>query len=468
MTRSLIAIPQAPAAPSADLPEDSDLLRQLLALALPVLAEQILSMLVGLNDTYLGNHLPTHAPDAGAAIGTITYLIWFMGLLVSSIGTGSTAIIARAHGARHKSLANRVTGQSIAAALIVGFTVGFIIYFEAGSIVLATGLQGQAKIFAFTYLRMLSGSLPFFMLMFVINACLRGGGDTLTPALSMIFVNLVNMVCSFALTRGWWGLPVMGFDGIAAGTVIAFVTGGILQFIVVWIGTKGAKLHFHRLWPHWHTIKRLLRIGIPSAVENLLAWFANFVVIVVINLMDKSNISSAAHMNTIRLESISFLTGLAFATAAATMVGMSLGQKNPNRAQRSAYLAYAIGGGAMTFCGLLMITLGRFPAAWLSNGDPQIVQLTTNCLFITGFIQSGFAAAMIFGGALRGAGDTFVVMCLSLATQIFLRCAGVLIVGYWLKLGLAAVWMVLAGELFLRGCLTFARFAQGGWKKIEV
>ncbi len=56
-------------------------------------------MLVGLNDTYLANHLPNHAADAGAAVGTITYFLWFIGLLVASIGAGSTALISRAKGA---------------------------------------------------------------------------------------------------------------------------------------------------------------------------------------------------------------------------------------------------------------------------------------------------------------------------------------------------------------------------------
>ena len=59
-------------------------------------------------------------------------------------------------------------------------------------------------------------------------------------------------------------------------------------------------------------------------------------------------------------------------------------------------------------------------------------------------------------------------MCLNLATIIGLRFTGVLFVGLWLKLGLAAVWIVLAGELFIRGILIFARFIQGGWKKISI
>jgi len=444
------------------------LLRQVFALAGPVWVEQVLHMLVGLNDTYLANHLPTHAADAGAAVGTITYFLWLIGLMVSSIGAGSTALISRAKGARHKSLSNKVTGQSVSAAMILGVAFGIFLFLTARPIVQATQLQGMGSTFALSYLRMLSAALPFAMVMFIAGACRRGGGDTLSPAIVMVIVDLVNMVTSFALTRGWWGLPVMGFDGIAAGTIIAYIVGGVLDFLVVRFGTSGARLYLHRMWPHWHTIKRLLRIGIPAGIDGLLAWFANFGVIAIINRMDATNVSSAAHMNAIRLESISFLSGIAFATAAATMVGISLGRKDPARATRCALLAYAAGGGVMTLCGLLMITLGRYPAQWLSPADAHIIQLTTRCIMITGFIQSGFAANLIFGGALRGAGDTFSVMCINISSTIGLRFTGVVIVGLWLHLGLAAVWMVLAGELFFRGVLIFGRFMGGKWKKIAI
>ena len=76
--------------------------------------------------------------------------------------------------------------------------------------------------------------------------------------------------------------------------------------------------------------------------------------------------------------------------------------------------------------------------------------------------------ALIFGGALRGAGDTFAVMCINLTTIIGIRFVGTIIIGLWLHGGLAAIWCVLASELFLRGVVTYGRFLQGGWRKIEV
>src|SRR5439155_21750517 len=96
-------------------PAQRSLLRQLVLLAAPVLAEQILHMFVGLNDTWLANHvvrLPAGASGeaiaaahsemsaAAAAVGTVSYILWFLGLMSGAVGTGATAIIARATGAK--------------------------------------------------------------------------------------------------------------------------------------------------------------------------------------------------------------------------------------------------------------------------------------------------------------------------------------------------------------------------------
>src|SRR5690349_7041983 len=113
----------------------AQLLRVLLALAIPVFVEYVLHMAVGLTDTYLANHLPKDAAAATAAVGTITYFLWFIGLIAGAIGTGSTALIARAVGARHRGLAASVTGQSVSLSLLIGCLLGVILYVGAPVIV---------------------------------------------------------------------------------------------------------------------------------------------------------------------------------------------------------------------------------------------------------------------------------------------------------------------------------------------
>jgi putative MATE family efflux protein len=304
--------------------------------------------------------------------------------------------------------------------------------------------------------------------MLVANACLRGAGDTLTPAVSMIVVSVINMALSFGLTYGALRLPRLGFRGIAAGTVIAYVVGGLLQFGVLIRGRGGIRLHWHRLRPHWHTLKRILRIGVPAGVEGLLIWVAQFSIVIVINKIDATNVSAAAHNNAVKIEAFSYLPGFAFAMAAATWVGQSLGMRDPQRARRGAYLAFAVGGGIMTLCGVVFILFGHALATLMLPKQPAIAAVTARCLFITGFIQCGFASSMIFSGALRGAGDTVAVMIINLASTIFLRLAGVLIVVFAFGGGLAAVWAVLAGELFVRGIMALVRFEQGAWRHKQV
>jgi len=259
----------------------------------------------------------------------------------------------------------------------------------------------------------------------------------------------------------------MGFDGIAIGTVIAYIVGGLLQIIVLIVGRGGIKLHLHRLRPHWHDLRRIIRIGLPSAGESLMNWAANFVLIKIVNRTQPINIAAAAHNNAIRIESISYMTGFAVAVAASTMVGQSLGMKDPRRAARSAYLAFATGGGFMAFAGLMFIFFSYYPASFIS-GNPEITHLTARCLQITGFCQAGFAAAIIFGGALRGAGDTFYVMLMSLLSILVIRLGGVALVGGYFHQPLPIIWIVLASELFIRGALIYGRFLHGGWKKILV
>jgi putative MATE family efflux protein len=264
----------------------------------------------------------------------------------------------------------------------------------------------------------------------------------------------------------------MGFRGIAVGTVTAYCVGGVLLVAVLARGRRGntgirIRLHRHRLRPHWQTLRRVLRVGLPSGVADTLTWVAQFFIVVIINRIDPTNVAAAAHIVAIRVESLSYMTGFAVSVAAATMVGQGLGMRNPARATRTAYLAYAIGAAAMATCGVAFLLFGRHMARVLTS-DPATVALAGKCLFITAFAQIGFAAAIVFGGSLRGAGDTVAVMAINLTSTIGIRLVAVLIATRVFGLGLPAVWVVLSAELTIRGVLMYLRFLQGGWKHVKV
>jgi putative MATE family efflux protein len=472
-TSTPAAVPPVPA-DGAKSPIHENLPRLVLALALPVVVEQMLHSIVGTNDTWLANHLVTvgSRPDAeainaaaGAAVGAVQYILWLVGLVSGAIGTGATAVIARSVGARDRKSANATCGQAITLALISGAFLGIALYAGGPLFAKATGLHDEAPAFFVSYVRLLAVSMPLTLLMFAAGASLRGAGDTITPALAMIVVDLTNVFFTVGFTYGKFGLPRMGFDGIALGTVIAYAIGGLLLLTILLKRRGFMRLYVHRLRPHWAPLKRILRIGLPNGLESALQWIANFAVLAGVNHL--GNQTATSHMNAIRIESYSFLTGMGFATAAATLVGQSLGKGDPKRARRCAYWAYAMGGGFMTVLGVVFIVFGHTIAGWLSE-DPTVVHLTSQCVRTTGFIQSGFAAAMIFGFALRGAGDTLKVMAANLTSIFCIRFAGVLLAVWYFNFGLQAVWLVLCGELMIRGVLMFLRFRFGRWELLKV
>jgi putative MATE family efflux protein len=464
---STVQLPPAARAQPVPVPPMTVLLRRAAALSLPVMLEHVLHMIVGLTDTYMANHLKANAVEAGAAVGTIATFIWFIGLLVAAVGSGATAIIARAKGARHRSLANSVCGQAVAAAVILGLAGGAAIFLLVRPLIGLTGLHGLAADFAGNYLSLLSLSIPLTTLMLAANACLRGAGDTLTPAISMIVVDVVNIFFTYSLTVGAFGLPELGFRGIALGTVIAYTSGGVLLLTVLLAGWGGARLHLHRLRPDLHTLRRIFRIGIPTGFEGLLVWLAQFGVLHVINSLDPSNRVATAHNNAVRIEGLSYMVCFGVGMAAATLVGQALGARNVPLARRSAWACYLLGGGLMTFCAMLFILFGRGMAAIMSQ-DATVIDLTARCLFITAFCQPGFAAAIVFSGALRGAGDTLAVMLLNLASIFLVRLLGVLLVAHVIGGGLAAIWVVLTSDLFIRGTLMTVRFIHEGWARTKV
>src|SRR5687767_7093429 len=142
------------------------LLRQLFVLALPILAEQILHAAVGITDVYLAGHLRQDAVAATNAIGSVAYILWLLGMIAGALGTGSTALVARATGARHRSLANSVCGQTVTAAVLTGVALAAFTLLFSRSIAHITGLSGEAYGFALFYVRALAFSLPFSIFLF--------------------------------------------------------------------------------------------------------------------------------------------------------------------------------------------------------------------------------------------------------------------------------------------------------------
>ncbi|MEE9211883.1 MAG: MATE family efflux transporter [Phycisphaeraceae bacterium] len=443
--------------------------RQVVALAIWPLLEQLMNVLVGTVDLALAGRLDPQsiAVTATDALGVSGYVGWLMGMIHASVGIGSTALIARAVGASHKRLANAALGQSLLLAVGSGVIVGSVVYAAAPVIGWLANLDEQALAMCVQYLRIVALAAPASAILLVANACLRGSGDTRSPFVVMVAVNVINIAASVLFVYGPAPIGGHGVAGIAAGTLVAWIIGAILIMGVLIRGNGIVRLRLLRLRPHRHTLHRIMGVGVPSLVESVGGmWLGNFLVLMIVGSLAIPG-AIGAHMIAIRVESLSFLPGFALGIAAATLVGQYLGLGDPHRARQATHLCWAMG---VVLMGLLGVAFYLVPQAFvrLMTDAPPLMAMSPTLIRVCGPIQVFFATQLVLAAAMRGAGDTRMTMLMTAGSTFLVRLPAVYLLGVVFGYGLTGVWFALCGELVLRGVLFAWRFQHGGWAKVQV
>lgn len=364
---------------------------QVLRLALPAVGEQVLNTLVGLADVYLVGNLTLQAAEqlgygsvvAINSVGLSNQMIWLVTVLFMAVGVGSTALIARATGAGEQQNVQRFLQQSLLIALGVGGVGTLLVWLLGESFLQVLGAEAEVLPHGVAYLQVVGVSMLLAAPMMIGMACMRGAGDTRTPLYIMIGVNGSNVLITWLLVSGQMGLPALGVVGAAVGTAIARGGGGL---VVIWLllrGCSGLRLYLNGR-PDFQIVRRLLRIGVPTAGEQLVFHAALLIFTRFVTQMGQ--VAYAAHIATINIEALSFLPGFGYAVAASTLVGQSLGAKAPHRAEELAYEALWQGMAMMSLLGAVMVAFPHTLLAIFVN-DPAAVEAGTVPLRAAGLVQ---------------------------------------------------------------------------------
>lgn len=438
--------------------------RQVLTLAVWPFFENILAFLVSFVDTAIAGHLSVEATNA---IGVGAHVSWLIGLVQASVGIGATAVVARAIGARRRGLANAALGQSLVLALLAGTAIGVVVYVYAEPIGLFTNLSGSSLALCTIYLQRIGAAAPCSALLFVGAAALRGAGDTRTPFIVFIVVNVVNAVLALLFVYAPAPLGGRGVGGIATATFIAWSVGALLITVALTAGWGGLRLDPDRLRPRLSTLSLILKVAAPNFLETFLGlWIANFLVLRIVGQLHDQT-AWAAHIVTIRAEALSFMPGYAFGVAAATLAGQYLGLGDPTRARRAILLCWGFGALLMLGMGLLFIAVPEVFVRLITD-EPEILRASPALLRIAGFSQLFFGTAIILGQGMRGAGDTVATMFLTTFSTYAIRLPLAYLFGIRLGWGLPGIWYALCLELGFRGVIFAIRFLRGRWATVPL
>jgi MATE family multidrug resistance protein len=445
--------------------------RSVLLLALPAVGEQVLNTLVGLADTFLVGHLNERAAarlgyssaTALAGVGLANQMVWLVTVLFMAVSVGSTALIARARGANDTVTANRALRQSMIVGLAMGLAATLLGLVFATPFMRILGAGPEVLPRSVTFLHIAGLTFAPAALLFIGTAALRGAGDTRTPLYVMLGVNAVNIALSWLLVNGNLGAPILGVTGSAIGAAVARGGGGVVLIGVLLRGRSELKLSLD-LRPEWEVLRRIVRIGLPSAGEQLV--FQGALLIFVRFITGLGTVAYAAHNVVLNIESLSFLPGMGYAIAATTLVGQGLGAGHPENAEASAYESLLQGGLMMTALGVIMI-LFPHQLIGLFAADPLVAETGAMAMRIAGAFQPLLALNFVMSGGLRGAGDTRWPLYSKIVSTWGVRLPLVLLL-LGLGVGLTGAWIAMSADFLVQGLLAWWRFRKGAWKAMRV
>ncbi len=441
-------------------------MRSVIRLAWPVVVQQVSFSMVQLVDTALVGHL---GEDALAGVRLAGQIFWFAQSGMVIVGVGATAVIARNVGAGNSERASRTLGVAMLMALAWGITIGVLMWFLGNWGLGMLGAEEGAKHQGTVYLSAAAVGMPMWSLIYAGNAALQGAGDTRTPMVSGIVINIVNIVVAYTLINGSGPAPELDVLGSGAGFTGSSIVGALLVLGILASGTR--IIH----WYPWQTFRvdrdearRVLNVGVPAGVEHVQFNIAFMIYTRIIASLGTTAL--AAHGVTLAIQSLTFNVGFALSIATTALVGQSLGAKRPDLAEKAAYATMRYSLIFMIALGIIMMALGRQITGLFVGGEDaaEVKHIGGQLLFIFAFAMPALAISLSLSGALRGAGDTRAVLAIMAGTAWIVRLVPAYLLAITFGLGVPGAWVAAIMDINTRSLLMYLRFRQGHWKHLDV
>ncbi len=440
--------------------ENRKLIKNIFQITLPAVFDLLAQTLIMAFDMKMVSSL---GPSAISSVGLGTAGMFALIPALIAVATGTTALLSRAYGADNKIEGKKAFVQSFFIAVPLGIilTILFLIFSEQ-----IINLVGNAKDMnlkdAILYQNMTVIGFPFLGISIATFYAFRAMGENRIPMIGNSLALVLKIILNFLLIYFFkWGI-----FGAALSTTLTRLFSAIFSiYLVFWSKKNWISLRLKDLKFDYFISKRILKVGIPAAIEQLGLRIGMLIFeMIVISL---GNLSYAAHKIALTAESISFNLGFAFSFAASALVGQELGKGSSQKALKDGYICTIIAMIVMSTFGLLFFIIPQFLVS-LFTKDKDVIELATMALKIVSICQPFSGASMVLAGSLRGAGDTKSVLFITYLGIFLIRIPTTYLFIDVLNFGLAGAWIVMTIDLAIRSSLAFYVFRRGKWKYLQV
>lgn len=458
-------------APSAVLPEEileaplvhGGLWKAIWLMSWPLLISTVATSVVGVIDVQVSGYLTSAAQ---AAVGLAEHAIFLFVVFIFSVSVGTTAIVSREFGKGNTDSTLTATAQSLVVSVLSGLLLSVLALSFARFILPFFTRSPQVVEQGCLYLSIFGFYMIPISVVCITGAAFRAIGDARTPLFIVVTDVVIHITGDYLTVLCNWPVPGLGVRGIAASAVTSATAAAVLSIVMLHRSPLKASLYRLNIFD-WECQKRILKVGLPSAVQRL-GWAGSvFALFFILSHVREHTAALASWAIGIRIESLLFMPLMALSLAVSSIVGQNLGAHKEERAIKAGWNVTFIGVLMMMVLGACMYFFAN-PVARVMSHDAITVGFSASYMRINSFSEPFLAVAMVLMGAMQGAGDTKANMWMSLTCNWLIR----LPVAWWLavvlNMGTDGVWYAMVTSVIVCALWCSLRFRSEKWLKVRI
>lgn len=405
--------------------------KDILQIAMPVMAENFLQFLMGMVDSYLVSHLGLVALSGVAVANN---LITVFQAIFLALGGAVSVILASLVGRQQSAkLAHHAT-EALKLTILISLVLGLLTICFGRLFLLFLGAEKAVAHAGGVYLVLVGGTIAFLGLMVTLGAILRSLGKSQLPMYVSLVSNLLNALFSAVAVFVFQA----GIVGVAVGTILS-------RLIACLILLRSIPFQFSK--PSWKLDRELIRLALPATGERLMMRAGDVAVVAIIVSLGTAVVAGNAIGEA--LTQFNYMPGLGIATATVILVAQARGSHDEKRIREVVRASYLLSLGLML---LIATTIFLFsgPLSGLYTDDSLALEASSLVIVFSLLGSPTTAGTLIYTALWQGLGKAQLPFYATSLGMWFVRIgiASVLIFGF--KWGLVGVCLATILDNFFR------------------
>lgn len=433
----------------------------LFALTWPIFIEIMLHMLMGNADTLM---LSQYSDNSVAAVGVANQLLSVIIVMFGFIAQGAAVLIAQNLGANNLKDAGEISVMSLSLNLWFSLLLSLFLFLRAEWLLKLMSLPTEIMGEAVSYMQVVGGLIFIQALIMTAGSILRSYGYTKDTMLVTIGMNIINVIGNFFVIFGPFGFPVLGVVGVAYSTAFSRLLGFIVILILLIKRSEGQfefKYFFHYKKRH---VKGLLKIGVPSAGEQLSYNASQMVITFFVAQIGTMALTTKVYVQNVMM--VIMLSTMAIGQGTQILIGHMIGAGETDLAYKRGIKSLKLSIGISLAIASIVFVFGK-PLLGIFTDDASIIENGAFLLMLTVILEPGRAFNVVMINSLRSAGDVKFPVYIGIIVMWGIGVTFAWFFAIYLGLGLTGIWISFIADEWIRGMFMLRRWRQRNWESMH-